>query len=237
MSVKIDIPVEQVENILFVLQRSNVKDNKAINDLISKLDNAYTSYENNKYETDSSSDSDSDNSIIFKKLSKKKVIKKKAPKKEEVIKEKEEVKEIKSKLETDLETYKKLVNELNPIRYSRNIKEEARADELKEQIKYLEENDLKIQKTVIIDNVEYKIGYYMFYFKSVRVIITGETNKFYKIKEVRSKLLNTDAGGFMYSKYMYEDTLKNDSKEVKMIKTNVKPVFVYESDDKYENYD
>jgi len=104
-------------------------------------------------------------------------------------------------------------------------------DDIRKEIKRMEENELNKSKEVKINNKIYKVVKVYSgrgWGRADRAIIVGETSKMYKLQFIGTKFTGSDKQQTSYYKYEYPTTL--NEKFATRAKDNVKELKIYEND-------
>lgn len=94
-------------------------------------------------------------------------------------------------------------------------------------MKELQNNELKIQREIIINGKIYKIGKYYHYGHYKWALIVDETNNFYKIQDLPTTMFSEQYGS---TTMKYEMSIDINTNLTKMSKKRISPVYIYEKD-------
>jgi len=123
-------------------------------------------------------------------------------------------------------------DKLTPEQKIKHNELEKIEDDIRKEIKRMEENELNKPKTIKINNKSYIVANayesHRGWGPRYRCIIVGETEKMYKIQFVRSKFDRLDSAQTSYYHYEYPTTI-NDKLATKG-KNRVKEIKIYEED-------
>jgi hypothetical protein len=152
-------------------------------------------------------------------------------------KEKEEKfkKNIKNGKIVETEEHKELLKKYNELEKNRWVQDDIEGNKKREEEVRKIQKKLEFQKSIFVEDKEYKLFYYSqkFSYRSVRCIIISETDKFYKILPIERVLTHFDDKQTAHYKYEYPIIIRED----KVIKYNKKrflsPVEYYREDKDY----